>query len=133
MELKGQINGYERKDFGTGRQVFYTLNLATGVTPFVKTIEGLVCQSLCYNLRDPRRMNVQHAWYRPAREEFDELHVEIQDHVLNGGLLLARLGERAGLKDDPTVHTVEFETFQAWCLEYYGRRLPPMTPVPGVR
>ena len=144
MEAKGAINQYmphatgrlrpnprgpgmylERAAQPPGKPVF-TINLAAGTTPFVRHFDGREYASQFYRLTAVPV--VTHANYRPTREEFDALDEWSQDHVLNGGLLCAPLDEaiRKQLPGDRRGPETEYEQFQAWCLEYYGRRRPPL-------
>ncbi len=122
MEAKGRINQYNAYESGLERK--FTINLATGTTPFIKHFDGVEYASQCYRLTQVPV--VTHAWYRPTREEFDKLSKWEQDHVLNGGLCFGELTKVQTLQDDPTEVTTDYETFQEFCLKYYGRRLLPM-------
>lgn len=139
MEAKGLVNQYESKpvskigpNVGTEKVAMhcmrveihrvFTLNLAAGTTPFCTFVGGREYFSNFYQVT-VSRARVEYVWYRPDRAEFGALGLEVQDHVLNGGLLSAPLGHGT-LADDPTVPEVEYEDFQIWCLSVYGRRLP---------
>lgn len=131
MESRGQINCYEPyKGYHGIAKVFYTINLATGTTPFMKFIDGIECASTCYRLRKPVIVNVTHAWYRPTKEGFDGLEAW-QDHVLNGGLVFDVLDSAIAkqLKDDPVQKEWDYEKFQSFVLNLYGKRLGPISPV----
>lgn len=122
MELKGAINMYEVAE----NPPKFTINLAHGVTPFMKSFDGVTRQSAFYRLRPGITIyRVTHAWYRPGREEFDALDKPNQDHVLNGGLLFAPLGE-ATQKQTPHDRVCEgmaTEAFRVFCADFYGRSL----------
>ena len=129
MEKRGQVNCYEPyKWFGGQQADIYSVNLADGVTPFMLFLGGKEYSSLCYRLRKPVLLTIRLGWYRPGRDEFNGLSKDVQDHILNGGLLHAPLSDAASrqLPEDPVRSTWEHEAFQAWCLETYGRRLDPL-------
>ena len=126
MEQRGQVNCYEPWGWhgGIGSEV-YVINLAAGVTPFMHLFDGREYSSLCYRLRRPVRVTVAQGHYRPRPEEFATLAPDVQEHVLNGGLLSAPLAvatERQ-LSTDPVEADWDFERFQGWCQKVYGRRL----------
>lgn len=127
MEAKGAINQYvPYKNSRTGK-IWYSVNLANGVTAFMKMIEGVECNSCCYRL-DPRpaKIIVTLAWYRPTRAEFDAMIPEWHHHILNGGLDFGEIGKVQTMPDDPVECDWEYEKFQEWCLSYYGKRLGPL-------
>lgn len=131
METKGQINRYTPYR-GTGRAHF-TINLANGTTPFLKHFDGVECNSECYRFEVPtQRVRVQYAWYRPTMSEFEFLDRWGQDHVLNGGLLCGELTTAVDrqLPDDPVQADWDYEKFQVWCLETYGKRRGPLESPP---
>jgi hypothetical protein len=135
MERTGQVNQYDPWKVGTGRRPVFTVNLANGTTPFMKSFDGVEFASRCYRL-DATICTVTHAWYRPRAGEFGQLDSWSQDHVLNGGLLLADLNSAAVLQlyPDPVPADWEYEQFQGWCLSFYGKRRPPMpTPTQEVK
>lgn len=121
MENVGQINCYE--PVGFGRKPVYIINLNTGVTPFIHFFDGHEYRSMCYRLRQPVLVTVEFAHYRPMRAEFDLLDKDVQDHVLNAGLLSGKLFDVRPLTNDPVSSEWEYEQFQEWALSYYGRRL----------
>jgi hypothetical protein len=145
MEKKGAVNQYvphtrgelvaeggvtvlrrpERSAISVFPPVF-TVNLAAGTTPFISRFHGREYSSQCYRPTAPPV--VTHGWYRPRLAEFDKLEDGSQEHVLNGGLLIAEVLDAAGrqLDADPVGHEWEYERFQAFCLETYGRRLGPL-------
>lgn len=127
MEALGAVNAYRRADLPTATRL--TINLAVGVTPFIHVWDGHEYASNFYAL-PPRtgKVTVRYGHYRPAREEFGRLERALQDHVLNGGLLCAELHEARQLPADPVRRDWDYENLQAWCLGYYGRRLPPLEP-----
>ncbi len=125
MEKRGQINCYEAQGFGCDPKEIYTINLACGVTPLVHFFGGKEYASMCYRLRKPVLVTVTHANYRPKKQEFDFLDAGAQEHVLNSGLLCAELVVAIKLQyefDTVELHW-DYEKFQKWCLEMYGRRL----------
>lgn len=107
----------------------FTINLAAGVTPFIRHFGGKEYASQCYRLT--AAPVVTYANYRPHSTKFNTLDEWSQEHVLNGGLLCDPLDEAIAhqLGQDPVEPGWEYEQFQAWCLSYYGRRLPP-APTP---
>lgn len=121
MEAIGKINAYKPVKFGI--KEVYTVNLSTGVTPFVRFFGGEEFRSLVYRLRKPVLVTVSHAAYRPTVEEFDMLSPEMQKHVLNGGLCCCELSKARPMPDDPTTPDIKYEAFQEWCLKTYGQRL----------
>ena len=129
MERRGQVNQYEPypPDAETKLKPVFTINLADGVTPFMKLFHGKEFSSQCYRLSAVRCV-VTHGWYRPQADYFGYLDEHTQDHVLNGGLCLADLDAaiRFQLPDDPVREDWSYEKFQHWCLSYYGRRRPPL-------
>lgn len=127
MEALGAVNAYA--PYRWRGPALWTVNLAAGVTPFIHLWRGREYVSALYCVGvGTGRLTVTHAHYRPARDEFDALPPDVQDHVLNGGLLLAELREARQLPDDPVKEEWPYESFQTWCLAYYGRRLPPLLP-----
>lgn len=123
MEKRGQVNCYEPWKW-FGKEV-YTINLANGVTPFMLILGDKEYQSLCYRLRKPVLLEVTIGWYRPTASELSAFPRDMQDHFLNGGLHPAPLQEAISrqLIIDPVRPDWNFEAFQAWCLDVYGRRL----------
>lgn len=141
MEARGLVNQWETKPIptigpncGTEKVAVhsmsvqvrrtFSLNVACGTTPFCTRINGVEYTSNCYRVMVPR-VQVEWVWYRPDRAEFDVLDSGSQHHVLNGGLLRGPLGHGT-LADDPTHPETDFEAFQDFVLQVYGRRLPPM-------
>lgn len=126
MEKRGQINAYQPYKW-QGKPVF-TINLADGVTPFMNFWDGKEYSSSCYRLAGPVAVTVTHGSYRPHRQHFVSVDASMQDHVLNGGLLcdpLALAVDRQLLNDDVDA-SWDYERFQAWCLEHYGKRRGPI-------
>lgn len=127
MELKGMINQYipylgkASKTVSVKGKSIFTINLANGVTPFIIFFDEVEYASNLYQLTE--KPIVSFAWYRPMRVEFDTLSKEMQDHILNGGLLINKLNLTQQLLVDPVEPDWEFDEFQTWCKEYYGRRL----------
>lgn len=130
MESRGAVNEYVPcdRDPRVGYTHVFTINLAAGVTPFMLTVDGKQYTSFCYRLAS-RVATVTRAWYRPTASQFASFaNAWLRDHVLNGGLLEAPLTEAMQLQlaGDPVSPDWDYERFQAWCLETYGRRLPPL-------
>ena len=128
MEARGAVNQYMpyyRKQMADGSPAgpVFTVNLAAGVTPFVRHFNGIEYTSQCYRIT-AQPITVTHGNYRPGPERFKTLDEFAQDHVLNGGLLCEELAvaQNRQIPNDPVEHTWESEQFQAWCLEIYGRR-----------
>ena len=114
MESRGKINCYEPEQPGHGmKTVFYTINLAVGVTPFMKRFDGIMCQSLCYRLRDPRIVTVRYAWYRPSVTVFRTIP-DWHEQVLSGGLVCDKLDIAIAnqMIDDPVKEDWTYEQFK---------------------
>jgi len=140
MEKRGAINRYvpyHRTDRVRYQPVF-TINLAHGTTPFLHFFEmpgqskdrGMVeCASDCYKLQITGKVEVTYGHYRPKREEFDKLEPSMQDHVLNGGLLIAKLEVAIinQLEPEKDIGDVDigFHRFQAFCQFQYGKMKKP--------
>jgi hypothetical protein len=140
MEGMGQINEYvARGQYGVARRSFFTINLATGVTPFMASFADAQgnwwsATSTAYRLT-VGVVTVTHGWYRPGQHEFDRLPASGQRHVLTGGLLLAPLAEAGVLN---TLRTAALDiapdiSYSSWrdvCETLYGTR-PPEAPTDG--
>lgn len=131
MESRGRVNCYStyKPLVGSLHRNFFTVNLANGVTPFMKVFGGVECASSCYRLLGgTSEILVEFAWYRPSREEFEKLDDGVQDHVLNGGLLCDTLEVAVSrqMRDDVVEVATDYERFQAFCLERYGKRRGPL-------
>lgn len=114
MERKGQVNQYSSRN---EQHHFFTLNLADGVTPFIKYFAHIECFSRHYMLS--KAPIITHVWYRPHREVFDKLDKGSQDHIFNGGLIFGKLNEVMTLHDDPIKHDVDYTLFITWANRYY--------------
>jgi hypothetical protein len=101
------------------------INLANGTTPFMHVFNGQEYASEMYNLQGCRLVTVTHAHYRPTKSEYEYLDKEMQDFVLSGAMLCEPLPVAVSrqIPNDPVKTTWEYEQFQDWCLETYGRRL----------
>ena len=136
MEARGAINRYVpyRKTDRLQFPSVYTINLAHGVTPFIRFFEsgdkssGKIeyCSDI-YRLRVSGNVTitVTHGHYRPKKEEFDKLEASMQDHILNGGLLVAKLevaiiNQLPGNVDISDVN-IGYKAFQAFCQAIYGK------------
>ena len=104
METVGMVNAYRCEKCKEPR---CTINLSTGVTPFmIRCLDnncGGMAESSMYRLVVSGQLQIDHAWYRPTVEEFHRLSAEEQEHVMNCGLLLGKLGEVAAIKEDVDV------------------------------
>lgn len=125
MEKRGQVNCYVKYKGRPGIDpVFFTINLAAGVTPFMAIINGIECNSTMYRFDPIRRLNITEAWYRPAVAEYNSMPKELQDHILSGGLVHKPIAVAItnSLMSDPVEDSWEHERFQAFVLETYGRK-----------
>lgn len=104
MEKRGQVNLYVCQT--TCKRRAATINLSTGVTPFSMPCDNPRCDgwmaSSMYRL-PAGEYTVRYAYYRPRYDEFVELLVDVQEHVLEGGLISAPLASARPLADDPNV------------------------------
>ena len=137
MEKRGAINRYVpyNKTDRMRLPCVYIINLAHGVTPFIHMFDPAdlgrkelttrieYCSDL-YRLDVKGNILVTHGHYRPGREEFDKLEISMQEHVLNGGLLCAKL-ETAIINQLPGDKDIgdDFQKFQVFCLMTYGKTL----------
>ena len=119
MEALGRVNCYRTVDLKQSRLF---INMSCGVTPFIHFIDGVEYRSEFYR-NTLTSIKVEFAHYRPQLSEFMLLSPSVQEHVLNGGLINAPLGDAVPLRPDPVEENWEYERFQEWCLSYYGRRL----------
>lgn len=124
MEQRGAVNEY--RPYKAAGEPIFVINLSSGVTPFIHFFNGAEYCSGCYRLTRPQSVTVAAAHYRPTKEEFDRLKKDLQDYVLNGGLLCEPLEQARPLAGDPVGADWDYERFQEWCKNYYGRRLPKM-------
>jgi hypothetical protein len=107
-----------------GAKSFFVINLANGTTPFMLVLDKVEYASACYNLtgRLGVAVTVKYAHYRPTREEFEKLDINMQSHVLLGGLLFGEIGKVVQLPNDPVDATWDFEMCQQFFFKTYGRR-----------
>lgn len=127
MENIGQVNCYSPYPSGPATKRRFVVNLSNGTTPFIHVWDGEEYSSSCYSLKGiGPALKITRAHYRPCKNEFDALSVEMQDHVLNGGLLDKPIGEARPLPDDPVMSDWDYERFQEFALSVYGRRLGPV-------
>lgn len=130
MENRGQVNRYVPYKWSGGS--ICTINLAAGTTPFILFEGGREYCSAVYvldqfePLGQKLRVKVTLGWYRPGRPEFDAKSKDLQDHVLNGGLLHLPLADAVAhqLAKDPVDPSWEYEQFQQWAEIAFGRRFP---------
>jgi DNA-directed RNA polymerase subunit RPC12/RpoP len=141
VEKIGQVNRYVCRSC---RRATWTVNLNSGTTPF-----GIRCpacgtdDSLSSIYRVGRAVydlggvTVTHGFYRPTPGRLAELNAELQarfpdagpdgwdDHVLNGGLVLAPLGECRPVPEPepPYPEHDGHAVFRAFILRLYGRAL----------
>ena len=129
MENRGAVNQYVPYKWA-GESIF-TINLSAGVTPAFHFFQGREYSSCCYRLSGVGKIDIAHAWYRPKRVIFDKLSVDVQNHVLNGGLNIDLLEIAMACILPFSLDAVcidmlrnnNYEEFQKWCLDVYGRRL----------
>lgn len=99
MELRGLVNVYHCE---TCKKDTATINLANGVTPFginCPNCHSCKCYSRFYNLFLYEKIQVTHAWIRPATIPDNDLNWHT--HLVQGGLMLKPLEEAETLKPDP--------------------------------
>ena len=68
-------------------------------------------------------LRVERAFYRPCREEFLTLDSEIQEHVLNGGLIHSPFFPIPISLQEEVDPNIDWEDFQLLCLKWYNTRL----------
>jgi hypothetical protein len=102
MESFGKVNRYVCEKC---KAVHGTINLSTGVTPFIITCRscGGMAQSSCYRL-PAGETGCGWAWYRPTVEEFRRLSAAEQEHVLMGGLQLGDLETVVPMQETDEAH-----------------------------
>lgn len=130
MEKRGAINCYFERIRTAKAFRVYTINLAAGVTSFIKHFNdgdsflGIECHSTFYRLPSPEAF-VTHAWYRPTRAELEQLDSSVVGHVGVGGLLCAPLVEALAkqLPGDLVTDVMPFQDVQAFFEKVYGRPL----------
>lgn len=129
MEAFGKVNQYVTRGPDGPTHLFFTINLATGVTPFCchfnTNEDKWVEATSCFYQLTVKRVEVSHGFYRPKREEFDAAGPETKKHVLMGGLLMAPLYE-ALQKNDPSPVpsvTVGWSAWAAYVKLLYGVEL----------
>lgn len=129
----GRVNEYVYRDGnGTPTNIFWTMNLAAGTTPFVQdfnipgelrmvpiSAKSQVCK-LTVNV-----VTVTHGFYRPGRVEFDELEEDKKNHVLKGGLLCAPLRD-AIHRQEPTDDLPDLNAYSPW--KAFCERVYSVTP-----
>lgn len=121
MEKIGLINRYV---CDSKTHAFHTINLNVGTTPFItKCLEcDSLAQSSMYQVKNKINL-VKYCWYRPIREFMLRLDVGTQRHVLNGGLVLGKLGRVVPLVDPVTVDW-DLENFSEFVEDTYGVKSP---------
>lgn len=105
QETIGKVNRYVCEQC---RAVHGTINLNTGVTPFLigcKSDCGGMAQSSMYRL-PAGETSCGWAWYRPIPDEFRRITVDEQEHILAGGLILGDLAEVTPLREPDDVHAM---------------------------
>ena len=120
MEALGAVNNYECKHCN---YLTVTLNMNVGTTPFgikCPRCGGYDSYSTFYRLK--ACSHVTHVWYRPDKEEMEELEKKTpgwRDHILNGGLILKRI-------EDEINPNWSYEQFQERNVKVYYDRLPAL-------
>lgn len=119
MEAIGRINRYVCKSHS-----FHTINLNVGTTPLITTCPECKKESVSsvYVIKN-KVTQIDHCWYRPIKEFLVKLHPETQRHILNGGLVLGKLGRVVPLVD-PVKLGWDLEEFSDFIKSTYGV-LPP--------
>ena len=118
----GHVNAYVCSKC---RLTTFTINLNTATTPFgIKCPQcgDLECYSSIYNLDSKVKdyLNIQEAFYLPTKEEFDTLHPEMKQYVLQGAMLHGPITKVLPLRPDPD----EIKTYGEWkalTLAVYGK------------
>jgi hypothetical protein len=119
MEKIGAVNRYVCKS-----HAFHTINLNVGTTPFTTLCPECKEESVSsvYVIKN-KITQVDYCWYRPIKDFIVNLNVETQRHVLNGGLVLGKMGRVVPLVD-PVSLDWGVEEFSDFVKHYYGVESP---------